>query len=305
MKPVGFWTALSGTCRGTAIFDELTGNSWWRVLFHTIVMAFLTALVIAGCELFRFYPAVERVRDGFSAAFGPTISVTREGILPGRSPETGRRLALPDFGLLCYAGLDGKSAGLTPEEAASLRYILLWNSRQLGFAIRTGADEWTVMVSQTAAVSIGQAVTGVQSSGIATGEMLGKLNALRSDGKAELSNAETVKVRSLASALAVAFGAGQFFWRFLALTAGPWLYTGLFSLMFRLTAARRLRVLTPGGFWKIGLYAGFPATLVAACFPAFGLPYLSFGMVYVIGMAIYWMVIVGRIERSGTEPPSA
>ena len=78
-------------------------------------------------------------------------------------------------------------------------------------------------------------------------------------------------------------------------------YTGLFAGMFRLTSSRRLQTLTFGEFWKIGVYAGFPVMLVASCFPAFDLPYLSYSTVFMIGLVVYWLVAVARVERAGVS----
>lgn len=41
--------------------------------------------------------------------------------------------------------------------------------------------------------------------------------------------------------------------------------------------------------------------LFASCFPAFDLPFLRYGTVYMIGLVIYWLVAAGRIERAGME----
>ena len=44
-EPVGFWSALRGTCCGTDIFFRVRYNSAWRTLWHLVLM---TILVTAG-----------------------------------------------------------------------------------------------------------------------------------------------------------------------------------------------------------------------------------------------------------------
>ena len=76
----------------------------------------------------------------------------------------------------------------------------------------------------------------------------------------------------------------------------------IFVGMFRLTSGRRYPLtLSFGEFWKIGLYAGFPAMLVATAFPALALPWFSFGSVFMAGLLIYWLYAAGRIERENKE----
>ena len=47
--------------------------------------------------------------------------------------------------------------------------------------------------------------------------------------------------------------------------------------------------------------ARFPVMLVASCFPAFDLPYLSYSTVFMIGLVVYWLVAVARVERAGVS----
>ena len=52
---------------------------------------------------------------------------------------------------------------------------------------------------------------------------------------------------------------------------------------------------------EVTIYAGFPVMLVASCFPAFDLPYLSYSTVFMIGLVVYWLVAVARVERAGVS----
>jgi hypothetical protein len=78
----------------------------------------------------------------------------------------------------------------------------------------------------------------------------------------------------------------------------PLLYTALFVGVFRFSSGGRYPVrLTYLEFWKIGIYAGFPAMLVASAFPALALPFFSFSTVYMAGLLIYWLYTASRLER--------
>ncbi len=59
-------------------------------------------------------------------------------------------------------------------------------------------------------------------------------------------------------------------------------------------------------FWKSGLYAGFPAMIIAGCFPLLDLPFFDYGQVYFFAFFIYWLTILWRCknEWAGTDPAS-
>ena len=72
--------------------------------------------------------------------------------------------------------------------------------------------------------------------------------------------------------------------------------------MFRLTSGGRYPIrLTYAQFWKTGIYAGFPALLVASAFPALNLPFFTFSTVYMTGLLIYWLYTAHRLERRLAE----
>ncbi|MPN60714.1 hypothetical protein SDC9_208445 [bioreactor metagenome] len=41
--------------------------------------------------------------------------------------------------------------------------------------------------------------------------------------------------------------------------------------------------------------------LFAGFFPAFDLPFFRYGMVYMIGLVVYWLIVAGRIEQAEAE----
>ena len=71
---------------------------------------------------------------------------------------------------------------------------------------------------------------------------------------------------------------------------------------------RRIKV---GEMVKLAIYAGFPAMLIGSVATALRLPLLDFDMVYVLGMTIYLMIAMNRLERrrqeqewQNNEPPA-
>ncbi|MBR2373255.1 MAG: hypothetical protein IKA87_03385, partial [Lentisphaeria bacterium] len=76
--------------------------------------------------------------------------------------------------------------------------------------------------------------------------------------------------------------------------------TGIFMAMYRLLngPSGRLRYLTLKEMWKCGVYAAFPAMIIASLFPALELPFLSYETVFMMGLLIYWMAVAAKLERT-------
>jgi hypothetical protein len=111
------------------------------------------------------------------------------------------------------------------------------------------------------------------------------------------------KVELFFSALSVLFSvfsiAGSVVWNFFIAL----LYTGIFMGMYRLLngPSGRLRFLTLREMWKCGIYAAFPAMAVASLFPILELPLLAYETVFMIGLLVYWMAVIARLERTPTD----
>jgi len=106
---------------------------------------------------------------------------------------------------------------------------------------------------------------------------------------------EPVRTADFFNSCRIAAGVLVFLLNFLQIFGFTAIFTAIFALMYRLVGGR-VRRLTTGGYWKIGVYAGFPVTAVAACFPAFQLPLLTYTTVYMVGTAVYWMIAATRVE---------
>ena len=75
------------------------------------------------------------------------------------------------------------------------------------------------------------------------------------------------------------------------------MFAGVFALM-GLGRPRRFKV---GEVVKLAVYAGFPAMLVGSVASALRLPMLDFNMIYVLGMTVYLMIIMNRLDRLRQE----
>lgn len=297
-----FWSALIGTCCGTAVFQRLRFNRWWRVLLHLVLISLLCGAGITAGMYSRLRPQIQLLEERFDQEFGG-VELSRRGILPLKSPDTARTFALPLGGAIDYRPENASDGGITEKEAQTLGFLFIWRPWLLTTAVHLDA-EW-MLLERTPAAAAGQIqmvptadLPGVLARQSRPTEPAGQsMLRLPDDGErivvssGELTN--VIRGNVLASLLLLMFGMCLL----LAL-----LYTAIFTGMFRLTGGvGRLRNLTGGEFWKIGIYAGFPGMLVASCFPALDLPFLSYGSVFMIGLVFYWLAVVGRIEREKRE----
>ena len=297
----GFWSALIGTCCGTAVFQRLRYNRWWRVLLHLALISLLCGAGISAGIYGRIRPQIQLLEERFNQEFGG-FELSKRGILPVKSPETARVFALPLGGAIDYRPENVSGSGITEKEAQTLGFLFIWRPRLLTTAVHL-EEEW-MLLERTPMAEAGQ-IQIVPASELP--EVLARRQTAGTHGNSELqlpqgeeriviSGTELMNVvrgNVLVSLLLLMFGMCLL----LAL-----LYTAIFAGMFRLTGGiSRLRNLTGGEFWKIGIYAGFPGMLVASCFPALDLPFLSYGSVFMIGLVFYWLAVVGRIEREKQE----
>ena len=287
---VSFLTALSGTCSGIAVFHRLRFQSWLRTVFHMFLMGAFCALLITWGEVHRQRPVFQAGVKIFESVFGTKILNTSRGLVPEKSPETERFLVLPNEGRLWY--IPSGKLKVSVGELEKNSYLILWAPGGMATAVRSASGSWTanIVLPDNEKVMFSTPKT------LSSQELL-KLK-LVSEKKWNFDNLETLSVENFAKTFQGIWISTLFMQNLCLTLILPVLYTAIFVGMFRLTSNGRYPVrLSYFEFWKIGIYAGFPAMLVAAAFPALDLPLFSFSTVYMVGLLIYWLYSASRIER--------
>lgn len=297
-KSVGFVNALIGSCLGVGIFFRLRHNSWTRCFLHILCMAILCGSLITWGESGRIDREVDYSLNAFTQVFGEDLKVSEEGIFPGTDPGKSRCTLLSGGGRIYYFP-DGKISA-SPAELEKSFYLVCWAPRGFALAVQKNQGQWEV-----------NSVTAGSTSPIRTKQMqtmntaeLGSIDLTSSKEWNFDDDPEKLNIRSISSAVR-SFVKG-IFWvqNFLLVLILPWLYTGIFTGMFKLTSRGRYPVrLTTQEFWKVGLYAGLPATLIASAFPALQLPFFDYNLIYMIGLIGYWLYCTGVLERKLAEQP--
>ena len=71
--------------------------------------------------------------------------------------------------------------------------------------------------------------------------------------------------------------------------------TGMISFIFSLSRYGNRKWLK---YWKVCIYSGFPAVIIAGFFPMLDLPFFDFTDVYAVGLLIYWFAALRHILQS-------
>jgi hypothetical protein len=293
---VSFFTAFFGVCSGVSVFGRLRGQSWGRTIFHVILLGIVCTLFITSGELGREKPRIRASADVFSAVFGDRILNAAEGLVPVKEPVRARSIVLPGKGLLCY--FPAGKVTLPEKEMENNTFFIFWAPRGFATVVSGDPGSWIANI-----VTPGKNKVEFSGNRVVSSAELAHL-PLTSPWNWELPGRESFTVSEIAAAFTGVLRIGLAFHNLLITVLLPFIYTAVFAGMFRLTAsARRPRHLSYSEFWKIGLYAGFPALVVASVFPALDLPIFSFGTVYMAGLVIYWLYVSSRLERELAEAP--
>jgi len=296
MRPVGFFRALSGVCAGTEIFFALRYNRWPRTLLHLVLLSFLLALGISVGELRRVSPRMDGMRLRLETEFGSGVLCSPAGILPVKDPERARRFEVGPGMLLAYLGGETKVDLSSEERSRAGRALLIAAPRFFAVAV-FGDGEW---------IGRWQDPDSAGSFRCSDGELNPLLSRRLAAARGQWETpAMKVSFSRFLPLLRNALALGFFLMWFAALFALAVLYTAIFTAVNRLFGGGRGSVLSPGEYWKIGIYAGFPAMLVAAAFPAFDLPFLTYSTVYMIGLVVYWMIAAARVSLGDPSAPPA
>ncbi|MBQ9502365.1 MAG: hypothetical protein IJU70_09440 [Lentisphaeria bacterium] len=291
---VSFLSAFFGVCSGVSVFERLRGQSWGRTIFHVILLGVVCTLFITSGELGREKPRIRACAGMFASVFGDRVLNTPEGLVPSKDPARARSIVLPGRGLLCY--FPAGKAALAAKDVENSLFFVFWAPRGFATAVAGESGTW---VANT--VTPGKAKVEFSGNRVVSTAELAHL-PLTSPWKWELPGRESFTVGELTAAVTGVLRIGLAFHNLLLTVLLPFIYTAVFVGMFRLTASsRRPRCLNYAEFWKIGLYAGFPALAVASVFPALDLPLFSFSTVYMAGLVIYWLYVSSRFEREFAE----
>ncbi len=297
----GFFTALSGSCRGTDIFLRLKDQKPARALRHLFLLLALCGIAVAVIQNIASADRFGQTSAAFKAAFGGVqINRQEHQVRPLQRPMDSRSMLLPSGGIVTY--VPGGVIPSLPSSStfADFNYLIYWFPGEFIMAVME-KDGGLHAVSLHPADAFAGMAGGKSMTRESFTQMLNNAAMRNASLPQNGSGTATIDGDALMRMVRL-WGAVM---EFLLFTLGGFvqiiicilIFTGLFCV----TGRRQMKNLTFVRFFVCAVYAGFPAVMVASAFPAFNLPVLSFGSAYVTGMILFLLSVINRIERSARE----
>ena len=289
-----FFRALFGSCAGLAIFDRLKEQSFARSVCHLFLMSIISAAIIGA----GVFPVLKKSLHNSLEIFEENcqgIVCTRDRIEPELNPEKARSFVLHGILSVTYLPVN---AEVLPENfqqecnqgllwSADGRFLLWKNPHGDKFVANQmldplGATGGTPLPGKSALLEELKKTPGV----------VLKLEA----GEREILTAS--KLKAMLDLVAIIGVAAMLMCKTLLEVI---LYIGMFAVVTLLMNMNRPDRLPFKQMIVLAIYAGFPPMLIGSTAEALRLPYLSFNMIYVLGMTFYLIVIMNRLERLRQE----
>ena len=96
MNTTGFIRTFIAVCSGTEVFPALVKRSFFRAVWHLILLAIICGGINLALRLYPFNKAFEESCTNLSKRFGK-IEYTEKGIVPSINPEKARSASSNDF----------------------------------------------------------------------------------------------------------------------------------------------------------------------------------------------------------------
>lgn len=289
-----FFGALSGSCVGVAIFERLRNQSLGRAFLHLFMMAIISAIIIAV----GIYPVLKRsLHDSLATVVENCGSIicTADRIEPGAHPEKSRSFLINGPWSITYLPVN---ANKIPDDFQQGCYQgILWcaDGRFMIWRELSG-EKFAVMHVGTPLGTVEGAELYGKSALLTELKKVHPIRLELPDGKKE--ELTPAKMQALTD-WALAIGMSGYLLRKTLLEVI--IYIGMFVVVTLLMNIGRPRRLPARELIVLAIYAGFPPMLIGSLAEALGLPYLSFNIIYVLGMTFYLIFIMNRLERLRQE----
>ena len=241
----------------------------------------------------RLLRAGRMAADLIGREFG-VVTVSARGILPQKSPERPRSVAVPNRILISYLGQsDASCEPALPENfPLGCERGLLWLPDRLGVWAR--AEDRSYYLN-----AVSDRMHWREVGSFAGQEMLipALLKAPPFPLQSLGNDSFRVSPEGLRAAVELTLMTGVPVSIYVMSLAQVVLYIAMFSVVFGLMSRGRPRHLTARQVTVLAVYAGFPAILLGSLATALSLPWLDFNLVYVLGMTGYLMVVMNRLDR--------
>lgn len=287
-RKISFFAAFAGCCRGTAIFPALLKQGIGRTLLHFFLMAFLAALFITVARSAQMRPEFDALEKSFAAVFGEVE--IRGNVIRPVGVDRVQPLRLPGNGLLIYVPTGADPQLAAQEELEKAAYFVCWTPGMIFWGQYLADRSCLLLQARFNGSGLGYRTISLAD----VDRAVAAETAIVPEAAGE---PEILAPAELFSLIRKQMGGALFCNYFIVVFAGTLFYLLIFVAMFTLAGLRQGRSLKFRDYFIIALYAALPVLPAAALFPAFDLPLFSFSSAAVVSTIIYFMIVVGGIER--------
>ena len=295
---MNFLRVLKEVCSGTTIFPQIADYPLRRTLLHLGMLAILLSLFIACCQYWSVNRFRERLDPALHKEFGELVN-SKDGLRPALHPETARTLALTNRVILNYF----PDANIKTGELRTKQYDmgLLWTPGAVLCWQNKGGNSflvWPLLITPMEKVPLRDLFPS-STDGIA---------ALVKKIYHPAPMEPEMDIRALLLGLLWSYTGVIYLVSMLRILFFVLLFTTLFTGCYSLAGGAASTGLRFKQIFTIGIYAGFPALMVASVIPAFDIDLIDFNTVYLFGFLAYFLFVFSRIqrqrlqERLGTRP---
>ena len=300
IKVISFVRAVSGVCSGTAIFPQLVQGSFFRTLWHLVLLSILLAAVVTIGRGYLFGRNLPACGKALYQEFGEvSIGAAYGNIHPEREPDKTRSVILPwdpPLEVVYVANFDDQ----IPEITAPLGII--FTPKQFYWYRVDGIS--TISLFQMGALK--NMLNAIPIENLAT--------VLKEHDNAEymLQFSSPIRINPddqiILHSIQYTFYMITYIGSFLGMVVLALVSVGIFTLIFGLSSKLRgvsqsVFAVKPREIMIAGIYAGMPPMLIGTLFSALDLPFLEYNTIYMFGMACYLMFAVARIQFSRLPMP--
>ena len=290
----GFIKSLTGVCSGREVFRPLRFQSWKTIVWHLFLLSLITGIITGIVQTGRIEPDIKAVKIAFTDVFGEKIYAGHKNgawnwTAPVKTPERPGEMSLPGGGRLYYTGTSRQVPGSLKNTTGA---IVIWTPERVLFLQNNGSGYTALQIKGNSGEMSNLELSAAQLEKVFSGTPA----ALPPDLQKMPTEDAGAFFDGMTPVLNFFISAGTVLKNFLLV----WLYTGIFMAMYRLLngPSGRLRNITLGEMWKCGIYAAFPPMITASLFPILELPFLSYETVFMMGLLIYWMAVIAKLERT-------
>ena len=285
----GFFRALYGTCCGLKIFEQLQEQSFFRALWHLLLMSILSAAVITAGVYPGLRELVNHSTDIITENCG-SITLAPDGITPEKAPEVARSFMVA--GPVSVTYLPEKASVLPQNFRQECHTGVIWSAKRIGLWVWSGGDTFQL-------IPLSAEVSSWSAQSCSSSEELFK--NFQAAPAMTLKDTETLGAEQLRALGDLFLSFGWAGWVLRVTLVEVLIYIAMLSGVFVLMNLGRPRRFKLRQVIVMAIYAGFPVMVIGAMAEALQLPYLKFNIIYSMGMMIYLIMAMNRLERLRQE----